>query len=161
MSRRLQTGEALPAQYQFLSWKRKDINDIVQLGVRLGQESEPGRNWLEDVEFDRKFLTAAFSNPRYYVHLIKYGGKAVGMAAVEAYHGARRVGLLHSVFVDPAHRRRGLARVAVTAVIEKARAIGFTRLLLHTNNPSARKFYLSLGFRRCWVFRSWMRLSLA
>lgn len=52
--------------------------------------------------------------------------------------------------VDPAARRRGVARALMDAGIERARAVGKTRLTLHTTQRMkvAQGMYERMGFRR-------------
>lgn len=49
---------------------------------------------------------------------------------------------LEDLFVDPAHRRRGVGRMLVQDLVDRAKAEGWSRLYWHTedNNP-ARKLY--------------------
>jgi len=59
-------------------------------------------------------------------------------------------GELGNVAVDPAWRRRGLARRLVAAVMERAAARGVRELFLEVrpSNTGARQLYESLGFSR-------------
>jgi GNAT superfamily N-acetyltransferase len=59
----------------------------------------------------------------------------------------RRLAYLHSVYTEPEHRRRGLARLIVRAAIEACRADGLRRLTLHASGEG-RPLYESLGFRQ-------------
>lgn len=56
-----------------------------------------------------------------------------------------REGLVHSVYVDPAHRRQGVGRRLVETLIGWAPGAGIVRLVLHTT-PAGRPLYESLGF---------------
>jgi len=56
-----------------------------------------------------------------------------------------RLAYLHSVYTEPEHRRRGLARRIVEAAIEACRAQGLRRLMLHASEEG-RPLYESLGF---------------
>jgi GNAT superfamily N-acetyltransferase len=51
-----------------------------------------------------------------------------------------------SVWTDPAHRRRGLARRVVAAILEWCRANGVGRVCLHAS-VDGRALYEELGFR--------------
>jgi ribosomal protein S18 acetylase RimI-like enzyme len=53
---------------------------------------------------------------------------------------------LHNVCTDPAWRRRGLARLAVTALIEQLDELGVRRSDLHAS-PDGLSLYESLGFK--------------
>ena len=62
----------------------------------------------------------------------------------------RHKGLVVGVFLDPAHRGRGLARALMEAVIEAARADGLVALRLGVTigNEPAERLYRALGFRQ-------------
>ncbi len=57
----------------------------------------------------------------------------------------RRVGYVAGVFVDPAHRRRGLARAVTQACVDWLWRVGCRRVRLHAAN-NARAIYESMGF---------------
>jgi len=65
------------------------------------------------------------------------------MALLEA-HAA-----LQDIWVDQDARRHGVARALLEAVIERARAKGSPRVVLHTaaKNESAQRFFEAMGFR--------------
>lgn len=56
-----------------------------------------------------------------------------------------REGLILSVYVDPAHRRQGVARGLMDTLIRWAPGVGIVRLVLHAS-PAGRRLYESLGF---------------
>jgi ribosomal protein S18 acetylase RimI-like enzyme len=55
---------------------------------------------------------------------------------------------LHGLEVDPAHRRRGLARAVLAELLEWGAEQGATTAWLHveTDNIAARALYESMGF---------------
>ncbi len=53
---------------------------------------------------------------------------------------------LASLFVAPAHRRRGLGRALVHAAEEEARSLAIEKLFLYT--PGQEEFYAALGWQR-------------
>ena len=57
-----------------------------------------------------------------------------------------REGLILNVYVDPAHRRQGVARSLMGTLIRWASGAGIVRLALHAS-PDGRSLYESLGFR--------------
>jgi GNAT superfamily N-acetyltransferase len=59
---------------------------------------------------------------------------------------ADRIGVLHDLFVRPAHRRRGVARALIYACLERAREHGVARLGWDTapDNRVAQRLYDSL-----------------
>ena len=58
---------------------------------------------------------------------------------------AGREGLVLNVYVDAGHRRRGVARALMQALIQWAPGAGIVRLVLHAS-PDGRRLYESLGF---------------
>ena len=52
------------------------------------------------------------------------------------------------IAIDPAYRRRGLARALMQAALQRAAAAGYWRmtLLVAEDNAAARELYASLGF---------------
>lgn len=54
--------------------------------------------------------------------------------------------LLHSVYSEPTHRRRGLARRIVQIAIDTCRAAGLKRLNLHAS-AAGRSLYESMNFK--------------
>lgn len=61
-------------------------------------------------------------------------------------------GLVVNVFTERPWRRRGVARLLMTHVIEGARALGVSSLVLHAS-AEGRPLYESLGFERTWEMR--------
>ena len=57
-----------------------------------------------------------------------------------------RWGYVGNVYVDPAHRRRGVASLLMTTVVEWARAEQLERIVLNPSEMSV-PLYRSLGFR--------------
>jgi ribosomal protein S18 acetylase RimI-like enzyme len=58
-------------------------------------------------------------------------------------------GALHDVWVEPAFRRRGIARLLVVRMLSRLKRMGAPRVVLHTATPNraAQKLFASLGFR--------------
>jgi GNAT superfamily N-acetyltransferase len=59
---------------------------------------------------------------------------------------AGREGLILNVYVDPEHRRQGVARRLMETLIRWAPGAGIVRLVLHAS-PDGRRLYEALGFR--------------
>jgi ribosomal protein S18 acetylase RimI-like enzyme len=77
-------------------------------------------------------------------------GALVGVAAlvVPPKLKQRHKGDLMAVYLAPAHRRAGLARRLIEAILAEARAGGLlsVRLTVTVGNQAARRLYLGLGF---------------
>ena len=69
------------------------------------------------------------------------------------------VWVLHDLFVQPSHRRHGIARALLHAVQEKAAAAGACEVVLSTahENRSAQALYENEGFRLDKEFRVYVR----
>ena len=81
-------------------------------------------------------------------YLAMDAGNAVGIAAgVRDRNDPQRANLM-SMWVAPAHRRRGIGRMLVDAVAAWARAqdMLYLCLMVTSNNDHAMRFYQSLGF---------------
>ncbi len=57
----------------------------------------------------------------------------------------RTDGYIWSVYVDPIHRRQGLATRMIEACVNYLKAIGCTRIVLHAS-PAGKPVYAALGF---------------
>jgi len=77
-------------------------------------------------------------------------GSLVAVAGLRRYpvHPVHQKGFLWGLFVAQVHRRGGIARQLVAAVIDQARAMGLSQIALHTDvqNASAIALYKSSGF---------------
>ena len=75
-------------------------------------------------------------------------GELVGCAALRRHDDGTVE--LKRMYVRPAYRRRGLARQLLSAIEDRARALGYRRLLLETGSkqPEAVALYESHGYRR-------------
>ena len=72
----------------------------------------------------------------------RWDGEPAGCA------GLRRHGALTRMFIAPAYRRRGGARLLVRAIEDAARELGMTRLRIDTRNDlvEAQRLYLAEGY---------------
>ncbi len=80
------------------------------------------------------------------------GGVLAGMAGFfrETRVKRRHQGTIWGVYVSPCHRRRGVGRAVMQAVLDHARRLPGLRsvyLSVTSAEPAARDLYLSLGFR--------------
>jgi GNAT superfamily N-acetyltransferase len=57
-----------------------------------------------------------------------------------------------SVFVEPGHRRQGVATRLLRVLVREGRRIGAERIRLHSS-VQGRRLYQSLGFERTWEMR--------
>jgi GNAT superfamily N-acetyltransferase len=76
--------------------------------------------------------------------------RVAGVCGLNAdpYTSEPHVGRVRHLYVREAHRRSGVGRELVLAVIEAAQGV-FSRLHLRTENVQAARFFEGLGFRPC------------
>lgn len=101
----------------------------------------------------RAYLDEALPSGLYCGWLAEDGGAVVagggmivqrGVPRPENVHGDEEAYLLN-VYVEPAHRRRGLARALMEAMLAWARERGLARVVLHASDDG-RALYARLGF---------------
>jgi len=94
----------------------------------------------------RQDIAGLLASPGVAGFLLTEGSSDIGMAICRVV--ADEAELL-TVAVDPAHRRRGAARLLLGAVVDRVRGDGARTLFLEVgaDNPGARTLYDSLGFR--------------
>jgi len=99
--------------------------------------------------FDEELATlpGRYARPDGRLFLARRDGTPVGCAALRRFDAD--AGEVKRLYVQPAHRGRGLARALTAAVIDAARTIGYRRLLLDTLDrmAEARSLYVETGFR--------------
>jgi GNAT superfamily N-acetyltransferase len=112
------------------------------------------------LEGNRRFLTDRVADGSYVAWLAVDGEGAVGTVGVSLVPVPPRDadlspfdGLILSVYVDPAWRRRGIAQELMGACLAARGELGIRRLFLHTTDEG-RPLYESLGFeqRPEWLF---------
>ncbi|TAJ87845.1 MAG: GNAT family N-acetyltransferase [Reyranella sp.] len=93
----------------------------------------------------RQDIAGLLASPGVAAFLLTESNVDVGMAICRT--AADEAELL-AIAVDPAHRRRGAARLLLGAVIDRVRGDGARTLFLEVgaDNPGALKLYNSLGF---------------
>jgi GNAT superfamily N-acetyltransferase len=99
----------------------------------------------------RTWLTAQLTDQRLTAHIAMRDGQVRGLITCAVVPAALLLGVAWSVrdlFVDPGHRRTGVARALLQHAIDRARAAGALRLSLQTepDNAAALALYTSLGF---------------
>jgi L-amino acid N-acyltransferase YncA len=86
-------------------------------------------------------------------------GAVAGYAYASLFHArsAYRFTLEDSVYIDPAHHRRGAGRLLLTEVIERCEALGYRQMIAaigDSGNHGSVGLHRALGFRDAGVYRS-------
>lgn len=79
-------------------------------------------------------------------------GRVIGAAAGYSWAGSSELRLM---WVDEAHRGRGLARTLLEAFIGEAKARGVKRIWVASYDFQAPKMYEKFGFKRIAEFEGW------
>ena len=102
-----------------------------------------------DGPVDPRWRAAFFADPRHHLAVALDGGVVVGMAsAVDYVHPDKAPQLwINEVGVAPTHRRRGIGRRLVEAMLDRGRALGCSEAWLGTeeDNAPARALYERTG----------------
>ena len=86
----------------------------------------------------------------------------IGFALCHHAHNSLRLApawILHDLFVDPSHRRKGIAEALICAVHKHASAAGACEVILSTahDNTNAQALYEKLGYGLDTKFRVYVR----
>jgi GNAT superfamily N-acetyltransferase len=107
---------------------------------------------LKHADFPEQYADiAAHYGPPHAAFVADADGTPAGCVALTV-HAAERVAVLKKMYVVPAYRKRGVARVLLGALIEYARKLDLHRVVLDTARErmqAAYTLYCALGFREC------------
>ena len=97
-------------------------------------------------------LSSEFAAPAGAFLLVVRDGVTVGCAGLRRHD--EQTAELKRMYVRPAYRRQGLARLLLDAVEERARRLGYRQLILETGvlQPQAMALYASHGYRSAETF---------
>lgn len=132
------------------------ILPMVRAICALHQAWDPARYAMLPDVVDRyaRWLPARAADPRSVFLVAEYGPELIGflIATVEAsipIYQLAEFGFIHDVWVEPAHRKAGVARALTDEAARRFRAIGITQVRLETAaaNDDARRLFERVGFR--------------
>ena len=135
-----QNEDSLIAQHFYQMWMDNDVPDE---SIRS--------NWLETT---LQFINNARQDLFYQAFIAEVDGVAIGSASCQIFAGLypqvlaenyRKYGYIWGVYVEPAYRRRGIAKQLTNMAIAYLKSLGCTRVILHAS-PSGKPVYTSLGF---------------
>lgn len=159
-SRAYRTFEAEPPMANGVTIRKAEDADLDAIAdnfrrmwLEIGWPPESLRaDWREVV---RAFVERARVMGTFAAFLAEMDSAVVGTAACQAYTGlypeirtpaAHLAGYVWGVYVEPVHRRRGVAARLTRAAIAHLEVAGCTRVRLHAS-PQGDPVYRSLGFR--------------
>ncbi|MBE9035117.1 GNAT family N-acetyltransferase [aff. Roholtiella sp. LEGE 12411] len=108
-------------------------------------------NWLD---ITLQFTERAHKDLFYKAFVAEVNNAVVGSASCQLFTGLypdvlkaqyRKFGYIWGVYVEPSHRRQGIAKHLTNSAIAHLKAIGCTRVVLNAS-PSGKPVYSSLGF---------------
>ena len=131
-----------------------DLDTILRHRCAMFRDSgRPEEVIAQLVEPFRAWLAPRLADGRYFGWMIEDAGEIVagiGMMAIDwpphpAHPTSDKRGYILNVYVEPAHRRRGLARRLMETAMAEARARGLGYVILHAT-AEGRRLYESLGW---------------
>jgi len=122
--------------------------DLVRALFRTYLDHVASPECFPSFEAELASLPGRYSPPGGCILLAEVGGEIAGVVALREFQGD--AGEVKRLFVLPAYHGRGLGRLLMNALLERARAAGYRRLLLDTipgRMDAAVALYRSLGFQ--------------
>ncbi|MDX2214780.1 MAG: GNAT family N-acetyltransferase [Oculatellaceae cyanobacterium bins.114] len=108
-------------------------------------------NWLE---ISLEFIDRARREQHHKAFVAEVNDQIVGSTSCQLFAGlypqiltaqSRQYGYIWGVYVEPSHRRQGIAKRLTQAAIAHLKTLGCTRAILHAS-PLGKPVYDSLGF---------------
>lgn len=106
-----------------------------------------------DQEGAAAFLTERFSKSESVIYVAEDEGQVIGFTqlySVFSSIGMKKAWILNDLFVDPAHRRKGVAKalIAASRTLGESTAARYIMLQTQITNEKAQALYESTGFKR-------------
>ncbi len=124
-----------------------DLQATLQLNKRAVQESEIGSTWKDDWNISVYHIKPAYMDQRGDFLVIYSGKKLVAMGGVQRVDD--NTAIIKKVRTHPEYRRQGLARTVMEELEERARELGYKRLVteVQANNSAMQLLCMKLGYR--------------
>jgi GNAT superfamily N-acetyltransferase len=118
-------------------------------------------NQPSDLESARAFMQERFQKNDSTVFAVRNNGRMVGYTQLFPSFSSvsmKRVWILNDLFVQETHRKKGAAKLLMTAAENFARETGAVRIILstHASNIAAQSLYESFGYGE---LEGWVQLS--
>ncbi|MCS7135973.1 MAG: GNAT family N-acetyltransferase [Aigarchaeota archaeon] len=143
-------------EIEFRDAKPEDINDIVELVIRLkrlNEEFDPLFKTRDDLAVHTKeYIGSALNSESSIIIVAERGGRLVGVVKADIidriFYEPRIEGRIRELYVLPEFRRKDLGKQLVEAVIKKLKnKVDIITAEFPTLNEIAVRFYNKLGFR--------------
>jgi ribosomal protein S18 acetylase RimI-like enzyme len=133
----------------YVAWRAATALEYAAEKVKAGNYPESGAEALAEAEF-AKLLPDGRGTPGQEIRsMVNDAGEKVGYAwfTIED-RDVGRVVFIYDIAVDPAHRRKGYARLALTEIEAYTRERDCLGVMLHVfgDNEGARRLYSSAGY---------------
>ncbi|MBD2740368.1 GNAT family N-acetyltransferase [Coleofasciculus sp. FACHB-1120] len=132
--------DSLIAEHFYQMWLDNDVpSDSIE------------SDWLD---ITLQFIEGARKERCYKAFVAEVDGRAIASASCQLFAGLyphilkpeyRNYGYIWGVYVEPPHRRQGLAKKLTLCAIDHLKSLNCTRVILHAS-PSGKPVYSSLGF---------------
>jgi ribosomal protein S18 acetylase RimI-like enzyme len=109
--------------------------------------------FIPQEDWKRAYFDTILANPQFFLRWIVKSGERAGfiLYGLEAHRFLpRTTGTIYELYVDPDHRRRGIARQAAQIAILELRRLGPSKIQLEVveGNSGAKYLWASLGFHK-------------
>ena len=133
----------------FVAWREATKREYAAEKVKAGNWADADAVDLAEAAF-AQLLPKGRGTPGHASNsMVNEDGVRVGYAWFTIEHrDVGRVVFIYDIAVDPAHRRRGYARLALAEIDTYARESGCLGVMLHVfgDNEAARELYRSVGY---------------
>jgi ribosomal protein S18 acetylase RimI-like enzyme len=131
------------------NFRKEDLPKIIEFRNKSFSISFPGRHFDEE-RFTKRLLKCAEKNPEW-IQVLEKDGEILGYI----WFGLKRkdkdvYGLIHHIFIDEAHRRKGFAKCLIEHAEKHLASLGIKKMRLHvtlTNTP-ALNLYEKMNYKK-------------
>ena len=115
--------------------------------------SELNPAFTPHADWNEHYFDAIVGNPEYYLRWLVDGSERVGfiLFGLENHRFLpRKTGMIYEMYVAPAHRRKGIARICAKQAMAEMRSFSPSKIQLETveGNAKANALWESMGFRQ-------------
>lgn len=136
---------------EFRLQKIEEKKEFMEMALRYFRELNPAFEPAAD--WGSCYFENILANPAYSLFWIMVDEARAGFVlyGIEPHRFLpRRAGAIYELYVDPAHRRKGIATVCAQRVLDELRNVPVAKIHLEIveKNAAARRFWQSLGFKK-------------